>query len=195
MCGVEWDWGCQGQYPVIPLDRAPRDGVFLSYSIFAIRSSVWSSEVAFCLLGSSHPSLVAGRRLQLGQSMMRRPLPHRRSSSCCSCSPPTRRPSRRHAASVSTQLNRNCSRPQDLVQLRRRPRHADGLMQQQGVRSVRIAARSAVPSEAHGITRNCRCNSTAPLSRCFTSVVSGGCVEHGGYRHVWLISSLSMVSQ
>ena len=72
---------------------------------------------------------------------------------------------------------------------------ADGLMQHQGVRSVRIAARSAVPSEAHGITRNCRCSSTAPLSRCFTSVVSGGCVEHGGYRHVWLISSLSMVSQ
>ena len=80
--------------------------------------------------------------------------------------------------------NRNCSRPQDLVQLRRRPRHADGLMQHQGVRSVRIAARSAVPSEAHGITRNCRCSSTAPLSLCCTSVVSGGCVEHGGYRHV-----------
>ena len=118
-----------------------------------------------CFLLECPPSLVAGLRRLRGRSTMRRPSPRRRSSSCCSCSPPTRRPSRRRVASVSSQSNRNRTRrPQGLVQLRRRPRHAGSLMQLRVVQSGRTVLRDAVLRVACSIMRSSSCGSTLPLS-------------------------------
>ena len=74
--------------------------------------------------------------------------------------------------------------------VRRRPDAASGRPVGQNSRQKRSAERSA-RHHAQLQVQFYR----APLSLCCTTVVSGGCVEHGGYRHVWLISSLSMVSQ
>ena len=146
-----------------------------------------------CFLFECPPSLVAGLRRLRGRSTMRRPSPRRRSSSCCSCSPPTRRPSRRRVASVSSQSNRNRTRrPQGLVQLRRRPRHAGSLMQLRVVQSGRTVLRDAVLRVARSIMRSSSCGSTAPLSLSCTSVVYGG---GAGCAPIWPTSSLSRAAR
>ena len=139
---------------------------------------IWSVSVSIAW----HPSLVAGRRLRLGRSTMRRLSPRRRSSSCCSCSPPTRRPSRRRVASASSQLNRNRSRPQGLVLLRRWPRCAARPAQRRGVLRSPTAASGAAPCVAQGDTRSFRCRFTAPLSPSCTSV---GCDGGAGCGETW----------
>ena len=92
-----------------------------------------------------------------------------------------------------TESNRNRTRrPQGLVQLRRRPRHAGSLMQLRVVQSGRTVLRDAVLRVARSIMRSSSCGSTAPLSLSCTSVVYGG---GAGCAPIWPTSSLSRAAR
>ena len=94
-------------------------------------------------------------------------------------------------ASPRSLLNRT-RRPQGLVQLRRRPRHAGSLMQLRVVQSGRTVLRDAVLRVARSIMRSSSCGSTAPLSLSCTSVVYGG---GAGCAPIWPTSSLSRAAR